>query len=88
MKIERVVYSRSFAKKLAKFSHKDRQKILRKVTLFWQDPFAPSLKTHKLAGSLAGCWSFSLAANLRIMFRFVTDKTVEFVDIGTHEIYK
>jgi len=48
----------------------------------------PALKTHKLSGKLQEYWSFSIDYHLRIMFRFVDKQTVEFIDIGTHEIYK
>lgn len=88
MKIGQIVYSHRFAKKLSQFPPKEKKKILKAVRLFWQNPFAASLKTHKLSGKLKDCWSFSIATNLRIMFRFADQKTVEFIDLGTHEIYK
>ena len=88
MKIRQIVYSKSFAKKLDRFSGKDKEKILKGVSIFWQDPFSPSLKTHKLTGKLRDYWSFSIALNLRIMFQFAEQETVEFIDIGGHEIYK
>lgn len=88
MKIGQIVYSHSFAKKLNQFSPKEKKKILKMVSLFWQNPFAISLKTHKLSGKLKDYWSFSITNTLRIMFRFADSQTVEFIDIGTHEIYK
>ncbi|MBI3109565.1 type II toxin-antitoxin system mRNA interferase toxin, RelE/StbE family [Candidatus Daviesbacteria bacterium] len=88
MKIRQIVYSKSFAKKLAGFSQKDQEKFLQKIRLFWQDPFTPSLKTHKLTGKLKNYWSFSVSFNLRVMFQFAKQETVAFIDIGGHEIYK
>ncbi len=88
MKIRQIIYSKSFAKKLARFSQKDQEKILQKIRLFYQDPFSPSLRTHKLTGKLKNYWSFSIALNLRIMFQFAKQETVAFIDIGSHEIYK
>ena len=88
MKIRQIVYSKSFAKKLERFSKKDKEKILQKIHIFWQNPFDPSLKTHKLTGKFKNYWSFSIAFNLRIMFQLDKQETVAFIDIGSHEIYK
>ncbi len=47
-----------------------------------QDPFDPSLKSHKLKGELSGIWACSVKYDLRILFEFVyNDET------GTKEIY-
>ncbi|MDZ4877096.1 MAG: hypothetical protein CLLPBCKN_006531 [Chroococcidiopsis cubana SAG 39.79] len=62
---------------------------------FWQkleqftiDPFAPSLKTHKLSGKLKEFWSFSVDYNERVLFYFVEEGKAVFVDIGSHdEVY-
>lgn len=60
-----------------------------KVKEFIQDPFAPSLKTHKLSGRLKDCWAFSVAYDCRVVFLFEDNQeTAIFVDIGTHdEVY-
>lgn len=88
MRIEKIVYTRNFAKKLDKFSPKEKAKILGTVRLFWKDPFAISLKTHKLTGALKGYWAFAVSFRLRVLFRFSDENVVEFIDIGGHEIYK
>ncbi|MDZ4871571.1 MAG: hypothetical protein CLLPBCKN_000959 [Chroococcidiopsis cubana SAG 39.79] len=62
---------------------------------FWQkleqftiDPFAPSLKTHKLSGKLKEFWSFSVDYNERVLFYFIEEGKAMFVDIGSHdEVY-
>lgn len=62
---------------------------------FWQkleqfivDPFAPSLKTHKLSGKLKNLWSFSIDYDERVLFYFTEDEQAVFVDIGSHdEVY-
>jgi addiction module RelE/StbE family toxin len=52
-----------------------------------EDPFAPSLKTHKLKGRLQESYACSLTIDLRIIFELTTD-TVHLLDIGTHdEVY-
>ncbi len=58
-----------------------------KLEVFKDNPFEPSLKTHKLSGKLKDYWSFSIEYNLRIIFYFA-EKEIVFVDIGTHkEVY-
>jgi addiction module RelE/StbE family toxin len=57
-----------------------------------EDPFHPSLETHKLKGKLTGYWACSAGYDLRIVFDFVKNETNEkeilLVDIGTHdEVY-
>ena len=52
------------------------------------NPFEKSLRTHKLTGRLSGFWSFSINYHLRIIFYFIAENVVGFVNIGTHGIYK
>jgi addiction module RelE/StbE family toxin len=62
---------------------------------FWQkleqftiEPFAPTLKTHKLSGKLRDFWSFSIDYDARVLFYFTEDEKAVFVDIGSHdEVY-
>lgn len=84
----KIVYSRHFKKKLSKLNNKERVETIEKVNIFIQDPFTPSLKTHKLTGKLADYWLFSITFHNRIMFRFAGKETVEFIDLETHDIYK
>jgi len=59
-----------------------------KVETFTNEPFAPSLKTHKLSGKLKDLWSFTLEYDERVLFYFTDDKNAVFVDIGNHdEVY-
>ncbi len=56
-----------------------------KLELFKNDPFAPTLRTHKLSGKLKDYWSFSVEYDLRIIFYFASQEEVVFIDIGTHK---
>ena len=55
------------------------------------DAFDSRLRTHKLKGTLAGCWSCSAANDLRIVFEFVQHDGAEAIlllSVGSHdEIY-
>nr|WP_239121283.1 type II toxin-antitoxin system RelE/ParE family toxin [Spirulina major] len=58
-----------------------------------EDPFHPSLRTHKLKGDFAESWSCSIDYSYRIIFEFVRDieneeEAVVLLNMGTHdEIY-
>ncbi len=54
------------------------------------DPFAPSLATHKLKGNLAGLWACRAGYDLRIVFEFVNtensaEESIFLLEVGTHE---
>lgn len=55
------------------------------------DSSHPSLRTHKLRGTLAGCWACSGGYDLRVVFEFTTHEDAEAIlllAIGTHdEVY-
>ncbi|MDJ1168957.1 type II toxin-antitoxin system mRNA interferase toxin, RelE/StbE family [Roseofilum sp. BLCC_M154] len=58
-----------------------------------EDPFHPSLRTHKLKGDFSGCWSCSIDYSYRIIFEFVPDQEEEeeeeevilLLNLGTHD---
>jgi toxin HigB-1 len=65
------------------------EKALRQIA---DDPFYPSLRTHKLTGNLADIWACSIDYQYRILFEFVKDdeqKTaILILNIGSHdEVY-
>jgi addiction module RelE/StbE family toxin len=47
-----------------------------------EDPFHPSLRSHKLKGDLSGIWSCSIDYSNRILFKFVNNP-----DSGESEIF-
>jgi len=56
-----------------------------RVAIFQKNPFDPRLKTHRLSGQLQGFWSFSIDYDVRVVFSFIEQSRVLFVEIGTHE---
>lgn len=59
-----------------------------RVALFQNDPFDPQLRTHKLSGQLKELWSFSIEYDVRVIFSFLDNRRVMFIDIGSHkEVY-
>jgi len=63
---------------------------LQKLT---DDPFQPSLRTHKLKGDLSDRWSCSIDYSNRILFKFVIDEETQeeeilLLTLGSHdEVY-
>lgn len=69
-------------KKLAK-------RIEKQIALFEEDPKHPSLRTHKLTGSLGNLRSISISMSIRMVYIQLDEDTALFVKIGTHdEVYK
>jgi addiction module RelE/StbE family toxin len=82
-------FKRAF-KRLIKKNHQLQDRILRVIALLENDPFTPSLKTHKLTGNLQDYWSCSVTYDCRIIFLFKEDEEAEetliiLVDIGFHD---
>jgi len=65
------------------------EKIQRQILLFESNPKHPSLRLHKLSGTLDNMWSLSITMSIRMVYRLISKETAYFVDIGTHdEIYR
>lgn len=88
----RIRYSSAFEKAYAeRIKKKPQLKKLfwDKVAEFQENPLEPSLKTHPLTGLLEGRWAFAVAYDCRVVFHFVSDEEVVFLNVGTHdEVYK
>lgn len=82
-------FTRSF-KKITKRNPQLRERIIEVLMLLAEDPFTPSLKSHKLTGNLDGLWSCSVAYDCRIVFEFseeddVVEIFILLVNVGTHK---
>ncbi|MCH2243572.1 MAG: type II toxin-antitoxin system mRNA interferase toxin, RelE/StbE family [Crocosphaera sp.] len=58
-----------------------------------EDPFHPSLRTHKLKGDLSNVWSCSIDYSNRVLFEFIEDpeqqkQAILLLNLGSHdEVY-
>jgi mRNA-degrading endonuclease YafQ of YafQ-DinJ toxin-antitoxin module len=59
-----------------------------KERIFREEPYHPSLRTHKLHGKETGSWAFWINQKYRIKFVFISDTHALFLDIGTHDVYE
>lgn len=80
-------------KRLIRKSPNLRLPIERTLRQLYEDPFHPSLHTHKLRGDLSDVWSSSIDYSYRILFEFVDnfeegEETILLLNVGTHdEVY-
>ncbi|MCT7952966.1 type II toxin-antitoxin system mRNA interferase toxin, RelE/StbE family [Ancylothrix sp. C2] len=85
-------FKRAF-KRLVKKNPQLQDKILAVLELLGNDPFHPSLKSHKLTGQLEGLWSCSVSYDCRVIFAFkkeieTDNDLIVLIDIGSHdEVY-
>lgn len=80
--------SSQFKKSFKKLPKGIKDKAKEKENIFRANSFDPRLDTHKLHGKYKAYWAFTIAGQYRIMCAFVGSDTVDFVNIGTHDIYK
>ena len=94
--MRKLVWDNSFRrafKKQARSNPKRKAQIFAALEQLVVDPFHPSLKTHKLKGTLDGLWACWVEYDCRIIFLFTSDPdsnedAIVLVDIGSHdEVY-
>ena len=83
----KVALSSSFKKVYKKIIKKNTEleaKFVNKLKIFQENPYHPSLRTHKLEGKLKHLNSFSLDYKIRVIFYFETNDKAVFINIGSH----
>jgi addiction module RelE/StbE family toxin len=84
-------FSLSIQKELKKIQQRDEKlanRIEKQIALFEENPKHPSLRTHKLSGTMDNVWSISITMNIRMVYILLDERNVIFVKIGTHdEVY-
>ncbi len=93
MKVAWTPQSLRLFKRLVRKNPQLRPSIEQTLRQLSDDPFHPSLRTHKLKGNLAETWSCSIDYQYRILFGFVEeskngDRAILLLNMGTHdEVY-
>src|SRR3989344_5075744 len=72
----RIYYTSDFKKAYKRLPRNIQDTIDRKDKIFRENPFDPSLRTHKLHGPIGGLWSFWATRNYRVLFEFVKDDAI------------
>lgn len=69
------------------------ERLFQVLELLSEDPFASSLRTHKLSGQLEGLWACWVEYDCRVIFAFEPDPVsredmIVLIDLGSHdEVY-
>jgi len=84
----KVYYSERFASKYKKLPREIKLIMRVRQKIFFDNPFDPKLKTHKLTGKLGDYCAFSVNRKYRIIFEFIGKETIRLYSVGTHDIYK
>lgn len=88
MEIIHIQYSSHFQRALKRCGRDIKKYIAEREEIFKKNCFDARFKTHKLHGKLEGYWSFTLTHSHRVLFQFLTDNTVGFIDVDDHSIYQ
>jgi addiction module RelE/StbE family toxin len=91
-----LVWSSSFVRALKRRIRRQpglRDEVEQTLRQLAEDPFAPSLRSHKLKGPLSGVWACSVGYDIRILFEFVQnpesgEEEILLLTVGSHdEVY-
>jgi len=83
----RVSVSSRFLRRAKKLKEPQASMLRAALMRFAADPKDPLLRLHKLRGDLDAYWAFSVAGDLRVLFRW-DDDAAFLVNIGSHdEVY-
>jgi len=77
-----------FERNYRKLSKQLKNAAKEKEPIFRENPFHPSLRTHKLHGKEKSAWAFWINYHYRIKFIFLSENRVLFLDIGPHDFYE
>ena len=85
----RIIYTKSYIRRATRFIKKHPEltgQYEKTLKLLELDPFHPSLRLHKLKGSLSEFRSVSINIGYRISIEFLlNEKTIIPVNVGSHE---
>ena len=88
----RVIYTKSYLKRATKFAKRHPDLLAqyeKSLKLLELNPFHPSLRLHRLSGSLSDLHSISINISYRITLEFlIEDGKIILVNVGSHdEVY-
>jgi len=86
----KIVYHKRFEKQFKKLVGKEKNKIIKALEIFVENPFDVRLNNHRLKGNLASKSAISAAPDLRLIFEEHSGYIlVIFLNLGKHNrVYK
>jgi addiction module RelE/StbE family toxin len=83
-----ILYKPTFIRHFNKLEELLKDEVLEKIELFKDKNNHKQLKVHKLTGKLKDFYSFSVNYSYRIVFLYENKKSVVFLVVGDHDMYK
>jgi mRNA-degrading endonuclease YafQ of YafQ-DinJ toxin-antitoxin module len=88
----RVIYTKSYLRRATKFAKRHPNLLAqyeKALQLLELNPFHPSLRLHRLSGSLSDLHSISINIGYRVTLEFlIDDSKIILVNVGSHdEVY-
>lgn len=80
----KITYTERFRKHLKRLNVKELEQFKRKLRLFAENPFHPSLRTKKMQGTEV--FECSVNMDIRIIWFYESDQLIALLDIGHHDI--
>lgn len=79
----KVSYSKNFVKQVRKLSPQQKERLLRRISLFMDNPLNPVLRNHPLRGKHKEYRSIDVTGDVRALYLQCEDEAV-FDIVGTH----
>jgi plasmid maintenance system killer protein len=83
-----VYFKASFIRQYASLEPALQEEVKEKIALFADRRNHRQLRVHKLEGSLAGRYSFSVNYRYRIVFAYLSKTEAVLLAVGDHDVYK
>jgi len=80
----RIFFHKQFEKRFKKLDIKTKKAFYRKLGLLSINTFHSELNNHALKGRYKGYRSINITGDIRAIFIFLSEDSVEFDDIGNH----
>ncbi len=84
----KLFYTSKFAREYKKLNTEIQDLVDGKIEIFRESSFSSKLRTHKLHGSLANYYAFSVTSKIRIIFRYGEKGEAYLHSVGDHGIYE
>jgi addiction module RelE/StbE family toxin len=80
----KILFHRNFEKDYVKLRISEKNKFKKRLTIFAENPFDPTLGNHALNGKYHAYRSINIGGDLRAVYKTVKNDEYLFVAIGTH----
>lgn len=85
----KLIYTSRFQKNMRLLSKSQKVLVREQLFFFLKNRSDSSLRDHALSGNLSAYRSFSVDADLRVLYRVVNPTCIKLMDIGPHsKVYK